>query len=95
MYTISECVACVVLIFTLSTFLSAFCVVLLTIRWESESRRRASREIRQDTTRVFSHDQPFWMRGTGPLSAEGRHCPVYIPSTERSLPVGERRPSLR
>jgi len=62
MYIISEYVACVVVAFTLSTFLCAFWVMLHTIRWGIESRRRASREIRQDTTRIFSHDQPFWMQ---------------------------------
>jgi hypothetical protein len=31
MYTISECVACMVLTFTLSTLLFGLCIVLLTI----------------------------------------------------------------
>jgi hypothetical protein len=39
MYTISECVACVVVAFTLSTFLCAFWVVLHTVRWGIESQR--------------------------------------------------------
>jgi hypothetical protein len=38
MYTISECVACAVVTFTLSAFLFTFCVVLLTIKQQIESR---------------------------------------------------------
>jgi len=45
MYVISECVTCVVLAFTLSAFLFAFCVVLLTIKQGIESRSGTSRAI--------------------------------------------------
>jgi len=38
MYTISECVACAVVTFTLSAFLFALCVVLLAIEQSIESR---------------------------------------------------------
>ena len=44
MYTIFECVACVVLALTLSSFLLAPSVVLLTIRHGIESRRHKGRE---------------------------------------------------
>jgi len=44
MYTIFECVACVVLALTLSSFLFAPSVALLTIRHGIESRRRTRRE---------------------------------------------------
>jgi hypothetical protein len=47
MYIISECVACVVLTFTLSAFLFAFCVVLLTIKQGIESRRNTSRVFQE------------------------------------------------
>jgi hypothetical protein len=54
MYTISECVACVGLIFTLSTLLFGLCIVLLTIRWGIESLGRTSGEIQQDGSHFFS-----------------------------------------
>jgi hypothetical protein len=47
MYVISECITCVVLTITLSTFLFAFCVVLLTIKDRLESRRGTSRAFRK------------------------------------------------
>jgi len=50
MYVISECVTCVVLTFTLSAFLFAICVVLLTIKQGIESRRGASRAFQKVDT---------------------------------------------
>ena len=47
MYVISECVACVVVTFTLSAFLFTFCVVLLAIKQQIESRRDMSRVFRK------------------------------------------------
>jgi len=43
MYIVSECLTCVAVTFTLSAFLFAFCVVLLTIKQQIESGRGASR----------------------------------------------------
>jgi len=43
MYVISECLTCVVVTFTLSAFLFAFGVILLTIKQQIESRRSTSR----------------------------------------------------
>jgi hypothetical protein len=45
MFTVYECVACVVLVFTMSTLLFALCVVLLTVEWKIESLVRKSGEI--------------------------------------------------
>jgi ABC-type Fe3+ transport system permease subunit len=47
MYVISECVTCAVVTFTLSAFLFTFCVVLLTIKQQIESRRGTSRVIQR------------------------------------------------
>jgi hypothetical protein len=58
MYFISECVTCVALTFTLSAFLFAFCVVLLTIKQGIESRRgtsRAFQEVSPPTVLVERH----------------------------------------
>jgi hypothetical protein len=46
MYTIYDCAACVVVGLTLSTFLCALYVVLLTIKWGIERLWRTSDEIR-------------------------------------------------
>jgi hypothetical protein len=54
MYIISECVACVVLVLTLSAFLVAFSVVLLTIRSGFGSRRRTSRQIQNGGLHIFA-----------------------------------------
>ena len=43
MFVVSECVTCVVVAFTLSTFLFAFCVVLLAIEQQVETRKATSR----------------------------------------------------
>ena len=50
MYVISECVTCVVVSFTLSGFLFAFCVVLLTIKQGIERRRNTSRVLEKAST---------------------------------------------
>jgi hypothetical protein len=47
MYVISECITCAVVTFTLSAFLFTFCVVLLTIKQQIESRRGTSRVFRK------------------------------------------------
>jgi hypothetical protein len=54
MYVISECVTCVVVTFTLSAFLFAFCVVFLTIKQATESRRVTSRAFQEDGTHFLS-----------------------------------------
>jgi hypothetical protein len=54
MYTIRECAACVVIVFTLSTILFGLCVVLLTVEWRIESRWRALRQTQPDSSRFFS-----------------------------------------
>ena len=47
MYIVSECLTCVAVTFTLSAFLFTFCVVLLTIKQQIESRRGTSRVFRK------------------------------------------------
>jgi len=54
MYAIRECAACVVLVFTLSTFLFGLCVLLLAIEWKIESLWHASRETQLDGSHFFS-----------------------------------------
>jgi len=54
MYIISECLTCVVVTCTLSAFLFAFCVVLLTIKQEIESRGGMSRLIPKGGMHLFS-----------------------------------------
>jgi hypothetical protein len=53
MYIISECLTCVVVTFTLSAFLFAFCVVLLTIKQEIESRGGMSRLVPKGGMHLF------------------------------------------
>ena len=60
MYTISECVACVILALTVSTLLCGLCIVLLTIKWGIERLRHISANT---TVCTFSHDQPLVLRG--------------------------------
>jgi hypothetical protein len=60
MYTISECIACVILALTVSTLLCGLCIVLFTIKWGIERLRHISANT---TVRTFSHDQPLVMRG--------------------------------
>ena len=47
MYIISECLTCVAVTFTLSAFLFASCVILLTIKQQIESRRGTSRAFQK------------------------------------------------
>lgn len=47
MYVIAECLTCVVVTFTLSAFLFAFCVLFLTIKQGIESRRDTSRAFQK------------------------------------------------
>ena len=54
MYTIRECVACVVLVFTISTLLFGLCVLLLTIDWKIESLVRTLGQIQPDGSYFFS-----------------------------------------
>jgi hypothetical protein len=63
MYVVSECLACVAVTFTLSAFLFAFCVVLLTIKQQIESRRDTSRASQKVGTL-------FWAR---PAAVVARH----------------------
>ena len=52
MYTISECVACAVVTFTLSAFVFAFCVALLAIE-QQIANRRASPSVFQRFDMLF------------------------------------------
>jgi len=54
MYTIRECAACVILMFTLSTLPFGLCILLLTIKWGIKRLRRTSGEIQQDASHTFS-----------------------------------------
>jgi hypothetical protein len=63
MYVVSECLTCVVVAFTLSAFLFAFCVVLLTIKQQIESRR--------GTSRVFQ--RVGMLLGARPAAVVARH----------------------
>jgi hypothetical protein len=54
MYTIRECVACVVLVFTAGILLFVLCTVLLAVEWGIERLWHTSFEIPADASHVFS-----------------------------------------
>lgn len=111
MYTICECVACVVVALTLSIFLCAFYVVLLTIRWGIERLWRTSGEIQQDGSHFFSRSAVREARQAvvGQWNALYERClnrgasmvyrsPILVASSYpliRDSHVQSRRPSLR
>jgi hypothetical protein len=111
MYTIRECVACVVLVFTLSTMLFGLGVVLLTIEWKFESLVRTSGDIQPDGSRFFSRSAVREARQAvvGQWNALYARClkwgasmayrsPILVASSDAMIQdsqVQSRRPSLR
>jgi len=111
MYTIRECVACVVLVFTAGTLLFGLGVVLLAIEWKIESLWRASRETQADGSYFFSRSAVREARQAvlGQWNALYERClkwgasmvyrsPILVASSDpmiRESHVQSRRPSLR
>jgi len=111
MFTFYECVACVVLVFTLSTFLFGLCVLLLAIEWKIESLVRTLGQIQPDGSYFFSRSAVREVRQAvlGQWNALYERClkwgasmvyrsPVLVASSDpiiRDSHAQSRRPSLR